>query len=146
MEINKLSIEELQTMSYADLAYLIIKEAKKKKNTAELFKKICELLNLNEKAYEDKIADFFTLLLTDKRFIQLDKGFWDLKENHKVKIDMDELESESDEEDEEIVEETDEVEEDDYLDDSKDIDDDPEEDDLKDLVIIDEDSDEDGLI
>lgn len=149
MTIKSMKKEELEIMSYDDLAYMILKEKGKKQTTLEIFKKICQLLDLNEKVIEEKIADFFSLLLTDQRFIQLDKGYWDLKENHKVKINMDEIDNDAD--DEGLIEMRDEMEEDDedqndYLDENKDIDDDTEDDDLKDLVIVDEDSDDDNIM
>ena len=138
MKFKNKTIEELETMSFDDLAYEILKEKGKKMKTADIFKIICEILNLSESEFEAQIADFFTLLATEKRFIQLEKGFWDLRENHTAKIELEEVEDE-----EEIVEETEdspvETEEDDlYLDETKDTEDDDTEDDLKDLVVLDE--------
>ena len=142
MSIRKMSIEELELMSYNDIAYEIIKEDKKKKyNTPTLFKEVCNLLGLSEEEFAEKLGDFFTALTTDGRFILIDSTTWDLKENHKVKIvvdDGDEEEIESDEEDEtdEESEDTEDI-EDDYsdeaVDDSKD-----DEEDMKDLTIVDE--------
>lgn len=141
MSIKKKKLEELELMSYTDIAYEIIKEDKKKKyNTPTLFKEVCSLLQLSEEEFADKIADFFTALTTDGRFILIDSTTWDLKENHKVKIvvdDGDEEELESDEtEDENEEEDSDDI-EDDYsdeaVDDSKD-----DEEDMKDLTIVDE--------
>lgn len=145
MSLKELNKDEIETISYDDLAYIILKDKKKKQTTLELFKKVCEIKNFDERVIEEKIADFFSLLLTDQRFIQLEKGYWDLKENHKIKINMEELDNDSEDE-EEILDIQDEIEEDtdeDYLDDTKDADDDTEEDDLKDLVIVEEDTDED---
>ncbi len=138
MKFKNKTIEELEVMSFDDLAYEILKEKGKKMKTADIFKIICEILNLSESEFESQIADFFTLLATEKRFIQLEKGFWDLRENHTAKIELEEVEDE-----EEIVEETEdspvETEEDDlYLDETKDTEDDDTEDDLKDLVVLDE--------
>ena len=142
MSIRKMSIEELELMSYNDIAYEIIKEDKKKKyNTPTLFKEVCKLLGLSDEEFAEKLGDFFTALTTDGRFILIDSTTWDLKENHKVKIvvdDGDEEEIESDEEDEtdEESEDTEDI-EDDYsdeaVDDSKD-----DEEDMKDLTIVDE--------
>ena len=128
-------------MSYTDISYEIIKEDKKKKyNTPTLFKEVCSLLQLSDEEFADKIADFFTALTTDGRFILIDSTTWDLKENHKVKIvvdDGDEEELESDETEDENEEEDSEDIEDDYsdeaVDDSKD-----DEEDMKDLTIVDE--------
>ena len=140
MKSIKLSKEELEQMSYADVANLVLKENGKKMTIQDLFKKVIKIMDLPESYFENKIADFFGLLSTDKRFIMLEKGFWDLKSNHSTKVVIDE-----EEEDEEIVvEEEEEIETDseetsdeiNYDDDT--VDDDDEDDDLKDLVIMDE--------
>ena len=136
--------EELEQLSYKDIAELIIENGKRKLNTADLFKKIIKMLELPESTFDSKIADFYTMLSTDKRFILLDNGKWDLRSNHTsdkvIKIVSDE--DEEDEEEEEESEETssqDEIEEDNY-DDTEDEDYDEEtNEELKDLVIIDED-------
>ena len=142
MKLKTITKEEIETLSFDDLAYIILKEKGKKMKITELFKTICELQNLGESAYEAQIADFFTLLATEKRFIQLDKGYWDLRENHSIKIEQEE----DDELDEEITQnDLEEETEENYLDETKDIDDDETEDDLKDLVVIDENELEDEL-
>ncbi len=131
-------------MSNKDIAYLILEESKRKLNTADLFKKIIKLLELPESTFEKKIADFYTALSTDKRFILLDNGKWDLRSNHtsdkviKVSDEDDEEEQEESSEDEEELDEED-IEEDSFDDtDETDYDDETNEE-LKDLVIIDED-------
>lgn len=142
MKIKSYTKEELENMPYDDLAYTVLREKGKKMKTMDIFKAISNSLGLDEKQYEDKIADFFTLLSTEKRFIQLPKGYWDLKENHTSNITIEEVNEES-EEDDEIEEfkqapEEDEV-EDDYYDSNEE---DDSNDDLQDLVIIDEDTEE----
>lgn len=142
MKLKTITKEEIETLSFDDLAYIILKEKGKKMKTTDLFKTICELQNLDEKVYEEQIADFFTLLATEKRFIQLDKGCWDLRENHSIKIEQED----DDELDEEIIRnDIEEESEGNYLDENKEIDDDETEDDLKDLVVIDENELEDEL-
>ena len=141
MSIKK-SKDELELMSNKDIAVLILEDSKKTLNTAELFKKIIKLLELPESTFEKKIADFYTSLATDKRFVLLDNGKWDLRSNHtsdKVIKVSDEEDEESDEENEEEELEEDELEEDSFDDtDDTDYDDDTNEE-LKDLVVIDED-------
>jgi DNA-directed RNA polymerase delta subunit len=143
MSIRKKSIEELELMSYTDIAYEIIKEDKKQYNTPNLFKEICNLLDLHEKEFEEKIGDFYTALSTDKRFILIEGTNWDLKENHIVQIIVDEGEEDIEEEEEVSDEETEDIEtediidEDDYSEDS--MDDEIEVDDgMNDLTIIEE--------
>ena len=138
-KLKEYSKEELETLNYDDIAYLILEAKKKKMKISDLFNKVCELLELDEGAYADYITDFFELLTTDKRFIQLNDGYWDLKTKHSEKVVIED----DDEEYEEIVEENnEEIEEenDDYYD--EDNDDDDSDDDLKDLVVIDDEDEE----
>lgn len=143
MKLSKMSKEEIELLSYTSIAKLYLEENKTTMNTADLFKEVCKLLELSDRVYQDKIADFFQSLTTSKEFILLDDGKWDLKSNHKTKkIDMDDLYEEKD--DEEIEDEEDEEpnEEDEY----NSIDDEEEyaEDDLADLTILSEDELEDS--
>ena len=142
MSLKTMKKDELELMSNKDIAYMILEESKRKLNTADLFKKIIKLLELPESTFEKKIADFYTALSTDKRFILLDNGKWDLRSNHtsdKVIKVSEEEDEESDEENEEEELEEDELEEDSFDDtDDTDYDDDTNEE-LKDLVVIDED-------
>ena len=139
MSIRKKDILELELMSYTDIAYEIIKEDKKKYNTPKLFKEVCKLLQLSEEEMMEKIGDFFTALTTDGRFILINSTNWDLKENHVVKVVVDngdEEEVEPDSEEEEITDEENQDIEDDYSDEA--VDDVADEDDMKDLTIVDE--------
>ena len=139
MSIRKKKLEELELMSYNDIAYEIIKEDKKKYDTKKLFKEVCNLLELDEDTYLEQIGDFFTALTTDGRFLLLDSKSWDLKENHKVKVVIDDGDEEDIEEGiiDEDASEDDEDLEDDYSDEA--IDDSKEdEEDLQDLTIVDE--------
>lgn len=140
MSIKDISKEELETMGYDEIAYLILEAAGKKMKLLDLFKKVCKILDLPESTVEDRISDFFELLSINKKFVLLPKGYWDLATNHVQNIVIE------DEEDiivDEITEEDDEIEEEEETDEDifydNDLDDnDDEEDDLKDLVIIDE--------
>ena len=147
MSIREKNLEELELMSYTDIAYEIIKEDKKAYNTPNLFKEVCKLLELSESEFEEKIGDFFTALSTDQRFILIDSINWDLKENHVVKVVVDEgeeeMESDEEEDDEDSSEEDeemqteDDLDEDDYSEDA--LDDDIEDPGMEDLTIIDDD-------
>ena len=145
MKLSKMKKEDLELLSYTNIAKLYLEENKTTLNTADLFKEICKMLDLSERTYQDKIADFFQSLTTSKEFILLDDGKWDLKSKHKTKkMDIDDLYEEKDEE------ETDEYEVDDEEQDEEEefntIDDEEEyaEDDLSDLTILDEDELEEG--
>lgn len=85
MNIEKMSIEELEKMSHLDLAYNYIKYNKKRYSTIELLKSICKLLEYDDNAFENLIGDFYTSLNLDKRFILIENK-WDLTENHSVKM------------------------------------------------------------
>lgn len=140
-EMNK---ENLELLSYTKIAEMYLKENKKKMNTADLFREVCRLLELSDDEYQDKIADFFESLTTSKDFILLNDGNWDLKVNHSVKIDMDDIYEESDSEEEVLDEDDNELsEEDNYEDNSYDDesldDNDIADDDFSDLTILDED-------
>lgn len=137
MKLKDLSKEELESMSYDEIAYKIFEEENKKLKLPDLFKKICKLLDLDESEYENRIADFFQLISRDQRFTMLDKGYWDLKEKYKANIIMDNDEEEEIEESEDDLDITEEDDSYNYNDDNED--DDVEEDDLKDLVIISDD-------
>ena len=139
MKLSKMTKEELEQLSYTNIAKLYLEENKTTMNTADLFRQVCTLLELSESEYQAKIADFFQSLTTSKEFILLADGKWDLKSYHKVKIDMDELyEDKDDEEDfDDIIEdeETDEEAEFNSIDDEEEY----AEEDLSDLTILNED-------
>ncbi len=140
MKFKTINKEDLETMPFDDIAYIILKEKGKKMKINDIFKIICDELNLGENAYENQIADFFALLATEKRFIQLEKGYWDLRENHTAEINIKELEEELEDDDvtEEKEDEDVEEHESDFYDDIDETDDDDTDDDLRDLVIVDE--------
>ena len=143
MSLSKMSKEDLELLSNKDITNLILEENKKPLNTAELFKKIIKLLELPDSVFETKIGDYYTALSTDKRFILLDDGTWDLRSRHtsdkvvKVTDEDDEEEEETDVDSEQSDQEVD-IEEDDYDDTDEEYDEDTNEE-LKDLVVIDED-------
>lgn len=138
--LSKMKKEELELLSYTRIAELYLKENKKTLSTADLFKEVCNLLELGEIEYQAQLADFFQSLTTSKEFILLNDGKWDLKANHSVKINIDDIYEEKDEEisedendngipDDLEDEEYDGAVEDDYDDDN---------DDLADLTILDD--------
>ena len=144
MKTIKLTQEELLSMSYDDVAYLILDNKKKKMKIQDLFKEVIKVMNLSENVFEEHLADFFELLSTDKRFIMLEKGYWDLKINHKTKLVIEE-DDDSDilDTEEETIDEAETDEDINY--DEEILDDDETEDEFKELVIMDE-SDENEII
>ena len=133
--MKKFTKEELNLLSQIDIAYHILESTKGGLNTLELYKKTCEITE--KEVDEDKIGDFFSSLTTDKRFLLLENGNFDLRKNHSVKmviedeedVEEEQVESSNDEENQED-EDLDNQEDEDALDDDSD--------DLGDLVIVDE--------
>ncbi len=143
MKLSDIQKEELETMNYDDIAYIILSEQKQKMKINDLFRIVCDALGLSENEYEEKIADFFGLLTTDKRFIMLEDGYWDLRELHNPKVVIDEEEDDTllnEVEEEDDTEPEKEEEEDVFYDENPD--DDLPDDDLDDLVVIDVDEEE----
>lgn len=135
---KKLTKEELELMSYSDISNILLKEIPKQ-STLEIFQKIVELLELPKSVLENKIGEFYTALTNDKRFILLEDGTWDLRQNHKSQhLTIDEDLEDFDEELEEYDDIEPEKEEEESYDDETedDISDVTEE--YKNLVIVDE--------
>lgn len=142
MSLKNMKKEDLELLSNKDITNLILEE-KGGQNTATLFKKIIKLLDLPESTFDKKVGDYYTSLTTDKRFILLDDGKWDLRSRHTSDKILKVIEDDDEDEDVEEIKEEDEQEDTepdfDRIDsDDDDINDDGD-DDLKDLVILDED-------
>jgi len=139
-EIRK---DEVENLSYKDIAFLILEREKKGITTLNLFEKIVMLLELPPTTVENKIADFYTTLATDKRFVIID-GICDLRSRHTSdKIIYEETEDEEEESEIDDTHEDGDLMEDEYDDkysDDSTVDNefDDTDDDLKDLIILDE--------
>lgn len=140
--LKDIAKEDLETMGYDEIAYLILEESGKKMKLLDLFTRVCKVLKLPEDTVENRIGDFFELLSINKKFVLLPKGYWDLATNHlqdvviedEEEIDEEELTDEEENYDDTLEEDS---EEDVYYDED-DIDDDDSGDELDDLVIMDE--------
>ena len=139
MKLKQIPKEELELMGYDDIALLILQESGKKMKLRDIFAKVVNVLGLPEETIDEELMEFFELMSTNKKFVMLDKGYWDLQSRHKLDLvfDMeeDDEELENDEEDN-IEEETEE--DDDIFYDKDDETDDVAEDDLADLVVVDD--------
>ena len=138
MSLSKMNKDEIELLSYTDIAKLFLEENKTTLNTADLFKEVCNLLSLSESEYSEKITDFFQSLTTSKDFILLPSGELDLKSKHSVKLSMDDLYYETTDEEEYETEPEDEMTEEDEFN-SIDDEEDYADDDLSDLTILTED-------
>ena len=134
--------EDIKDLSYKDITNIILENNKCGMNTLDLFTMIVNLLELPKDTIDTKIADYYTSLTTDKRFLLVD-GLWDLRSRHtsdKVLVDAtdDELEDEEEyDETEDVDLETEEESFEDDIDGDNSYDED--DDGLGDLVVLDED-------
>ena len=134
--------EDIKDLSYKDITNIILVNNKGGMNTLDLFTMIVDLLELPKNTIDTKIADYYTSLTTDKRFLLVD-GLWDLRSRHtsdKVLVDATDDELEDEEEFDESEDMDEEMEEDAYEDDiDGDTSYDEDDDGLGDLVVLDED-------
>ena len=56
--LSETSKEQLELLSYTKIAEMYLKENKKTMNTADLFREVCKLLDLDEREYEF-IVDYY---------------------------------------------------------------------------------------
>jgi len=144
MKIKNMSMEELEQLSYTDLAYLVLKEGKSALKIPDLFKKVCTILKYSDDQFASKIGDFYTAVNTDKRFVNITDGLWDIRDRHSVKL---EIEEDGEDEEEPVEESTAEEMADDTegeSDDDVDDTDDTDETDLDNLSIVADDDEEIG--
>ncbi len=143
MKLKGYTKEELEAMSYTEIAEIILNEKGSSMKIVDIFKKICKVLDMSDAEVEAKVADFFELISTDKNFIVLEKGFCDLRKKHTPKVVIEEddeevIEPETIDEDETEPEEED-SEEDIFYDNSSDKDDvEDNDDELSDFIVVDE--------
>ena len=145
MNFDKLTKEDAELLSYKDLTSLILEE-KGKKNTLDLLTAIVNKLGLSSSHLDDKIADYYTMLNNDKKFVLLDDGNWDLSENYTSDLKKKNLDEEEEFDEEELKEdeEMEETEPEEEIDEKNNYDDSYQEDDYDDegldgLVVVDED-------
>lgn len=139
MKLKQIPKEELELMGYDDIALLILQESGKKMKLRDIFAKVINVLGLPEETIDEELMEFFELMSTNKKFVMLDKGYWDLQSRHKLDLvfDMEEDDKELENEEEDNIEEETE-EDDDIFYDKDDETDDVAEDDLADLVVVDD--------
>ena len=96
--------------SLLDLAYDYVMASKEQVSFKDLWAYVCKEAGLDEETAAKKVSSFYTNLLLDGRFVTLGENQWDLRSRHtfdKVHIDMKdvysdvEIEDDDTEEDEE---------------------------------------------
>ncbi|SET66460.1 DNA-directed RNA polymerase subunit delta [Oceanobacillus limi] len=79
MSLDNFGREELKNMSMIELAHLILLDEKKAINFREIFDKIAEMKEFTNEQKEEFIAQFYTDLNIDGRFMTLGSNMWGLK-------------------------------------------------------------------
>ena len=105
---DKLSMEK----SLLDYAYDFISNQKDGAQFDEIWEYVVSSAGLNEDETNEKVSRFYTNLMLDGRFVTLGENHWDLRSRHtfdKVHIDMkdvySDVEENEDDDEEELIEE-----------------------------------------
>lgn len=147
MSVKELTQEEISNLSMIELGSIILKEENKAISFQDLFSKIADVKNFSEEDKENLIAQFYTDMNVDGRYLTLGSGMWGLKSWYPVEqaeeeitdepkkrkkkkkkaaiVDADEIEDDLDVTDEDI---------DDMLDDFEDIEEDKDLEEIEDEV------------
>lgn len=97
-------------MSQLDIAYNIIKDSGKVQEFSSLWDEVAKIKEFTPEEKEAKVSRFYTNLIIDSRFVSLGDNTWDLRENQtfdKVKLDMNSVYSELEQEAKESYDEED---------------------------------------
>ncbi|GEN89513.1 DNA-directed RNA polymerase subunit delta [Oceanobacillus sp. FSL W8-0428] len=79
MSVKELTQEEISNLSMIELGSIILKEENKAVSFQNLFSKIADLKNFSEEDKENMIAQFYTDMNVDGRYLTLGSGMWGLK-------------------------------------------------------------------
>ncbi|WP_147535009.1 DNA-directed RNA polymerase subunit delta [Bacillus marasmi] len=79
MGLQQYSKEQLQEMSFIEVAYELLAERKQAVTFQEIMDEIKSVLNLNDEQVKSKIAQFYTDLNIDGRFLCLGENRWGLR-------------------------------------------------------------------
>ena len=93
--------------SLLDYAYDFISRNKGQVNFKDLWAYVCKEAGLDDEAAGRKVSSFYTNLMLDGRFVTLGENIWDLRSRHtfdKVHIDMKDVYSDVETEDEDTEE------------------------------------------
>ena len=81
MKLKTVTEEELETMSYDDVAYVILKESGNKMKLIDLFNAVCEVMKLDQSVKDEYIADFW-----DTHYKNIKQWYLEQKESTDVII------------------------------------------------------------
>ncbi len=105
----------MENKSMLTVAYEILKNSNSPVEFTKLVEMVGEQLGISQETLKSKIAQFYTNLSLDGRFVVLSDNYWELRERvpfEKVHIDMNDAyidadeEEDSDEKEKDLVEET----------------------------------------
>ncbi len=82
--LGKYSQEELKKKSMLELASIILKDAKKALNFNEIYDQIAEIKEYTQEEKDERVAQFYTELNVDGRFMTIGSNIWGLKEWYPV--------------------------------------------------------------
>ena len=100
--------------SMIEVAYQVLTNNNGSMPFVDLWKDVSQEMGFNQTQFEDNIAQFYTDLSLDGRFLNMSQNTWDLRSRHTYSesvMDTDSIAIDEDEEDSELIEdELDEVE------------------------------------
>ncbi|GGP15264.1 DNA-directed RNA polymerase subunit delta [Oceanobacillus neutriphilus] len=79
MSVKELTKEEISNLSMIELGSIILKEENKAISFQNLFSRIADLKNFSKEDKENLIAQFYTDMNVDGRYLTLGSGMWGLK-------------------------------------------------------------------
>ncbi len=93
--------------SMVDIAYDLLCKKKKEAVFLKLWEEVSQIRGLSQSQADDLIAQFYTDISMDDRFVHLSDNKWDLRSRHKfedVVIDTDSILVDDDDEEEDEIE------------------------------------------
>lgn len=70
-------------MPMVDIAYELMSKKKKEVTFAKLWEEVSQIRGLTQAQADDRIAQFYTDMTLDDRFVHLKDNKWDLRSRHK---------------------------------------------------------------
>lgn len=90
-----------------DVAFDLLGRKKKEVSFAKLWDEVSQTMGFSVAQAENKIANFYSEMMLDKRFVSLPENMWDLRQRHKfdeIHIELDSIVLEEDEDENEDME------------------------------------------
>lgn len=84
MEVEKYSTEQLLKLSMMEVAQVVLTDQKIELNFIELFNQVADLKSFSNAKKDDMLAQFYTDLNVDGRFLTIGENKWGLKRWYKL--------------------------------------------------------------